>query len=335
MGPEATPLKVLISGGSGFLGTHLVKQLIERGDSARVLCRGEAPELTRLGAEVVRGDVADLETFKLAASGCSAVMHTAARVGSWGDFQDFYETNVKGTENALSACRKNGIAKFVFTSTPSVVHNGNDIEGADESLPYSEHFSAHYPETKAIAERVVLAANDSQLATIALRPHLIWGPGDTQLLPRFAKKQREGRLRLCSGPIKLVDTIYIDNAVDAHLLALDRVSPGAPCAGRAYFISNGEPLPIGEVINSVLSTANLGPVEKTISPRMARWAGSFADALYRVFRINHEPPITRFIAEQLSTAHWFDISAARRDLGYEPKVSFEEGLRRLGRHQET
>jgi nucleoside-diphosphate-sugar epimerase len=196
-------------------------------------------------------------------------------------------------------------------------------------LPYASHFNAHYPKTKAIAEQAVLAANDERLATVALRPHLIWGPGDTQLLPRFAEKWRAGRLRLCSGPPKLVDTVYIDNAVDAHLGALDSLTPKASCAGKPYFISNGEPLPIDEVINSVLDVAGLGPVEKTISPRAAWSAGVICEALYGALRIRREPPITRFVAEQLSTAHWFDIGAARRDLGYEPKISFKEGLGRL------
>jgi nucleoside-diphosphate-sugar epimerase len=282
-----------------------------------------------MGAEVVRGDVGDKQSFVAAAAGCDAVMHTAARVGSWGSYKEFFRTNVTGTENAIASCHEHGIDRLVFTSTPSVVHRGGDVEGADESLPYASHFDAHYPKTKAIAERAVLRANDASLATLALRPHLIWGPGDTQLLPRFAEKWRAGRLRLCSGPPKLVDTVYIDNAVDAHLRALDSLSPGSPCAGKAYFISNGEPLPIDEVINSVLAVAGLGPVEKTISPQAAWTAGVVFEALYAAFRIRGEPPITRFVAQQLSTAHWFDIGAARRDLGYEPRVTFKEGLGRL------
>ena len=322
-------MKVLISGGSGFLGRNLASRLLERGDAVRVLCRGDAPELLKMGVEVARGDVGDRESFVEAAAGCDAVVHSAARVGSWGPYEEFFRTNVTGTENAIAACRENRINKLVYTSTPSVVHGGGDVEGADESLPYASKFDAYYPKTKAIAERALLSASDASLGTVALRPHLIWGPGDTQLLPRFAEKWRAGRLRLCSGPPKLVDTVYIDNAVHAHLQALDRLTPGAPCAGRAYFITNGEPLPIDEVINSVLAVAGLGPVKKRISPQVAWLAGVACEALYGALRIKKEPPITRFVAHQLSTAHWFDIAAARRDLGYDPKVTFEEGLKRL------
>lgn len=327
-------MRILISGGGGFLGKSITRRLLDRGDTVRVLCRGEYPELASWGVEVVRGDVADAATFERAADGCAALIHTAAKVGAWGAREQFHRTNVVGTENAIAACRSHGIGKLVFTSTPSVVHGGGDVEGADESLPYATHFEAHYPRTKALAEQLVLAANDPQLATVALRPHLIWGPGDTQLLPRFAERWRAGRLRLCSGPPKLVDTVFIDNAVDAHLLALDRVSPGHACAGRAYFISNGEPLPIDEVINGVLGTAGLGPVDKTIPPWVAWAAGVLAEAVYGALRIEQEPPITRFVARQLTTAHWFDIGAARRDLGYEPQISFAQGLQRLRKWHE-
>jgi len=322
-------VKFLVTGGSGFLGRNLVARLLSQGEHVRVLCRNAAPELERQGVEVVLGDVADLDAFKRAASGCSAIFHTAAKVGSWGAYEDFHRTNVGGAENALAACKENGIEKLIYTSTPSVVHAGGDVEGADESLPYATKFDAHYPKTKAEAEKLVLRASGSSLGTVALRPHLIWGPGDTQLLPRFAEKRRAGRLRLCSGPAKLVDTVFIDNAVDAHLCALRSLSPGAACAGKAYFISNGEPLPIDEVINSVLATAGLDPVDKRISPRTAWLLGALAEALYRTFGVRNEPPITRFVAHQLSTAHWFNIGAASRDLGYEPRVSFREGLERL------
>jgi len=321
-------MRVLITGGGGFLGGALTRRLLERGDQVRILARGDYPELVALGAEQVRADVADAEAFERAATDCDALIHTAAKVG-WGPYAEFHRTNVVGTRNAITACRAAGVHRLVYTSTPSVVHTGGDVEGVDESVPYATHFDAHYPRTKVEAERLVLAANDRELSTVALRPHLIWGPGDTQLLPRFADRWRSGRLRLCSGPPKLVDTIFIDNAVDAHLLALDRLAPDAACAGRAYFISNGEPLAIDEVVNGVLATAGLGPVEKRVPAWAAFVAGAIAELVYATLRIRREPPITRFVARQLSTAHWFDISAARRDLGFEPRISFAQGLQRL------
>ncbi len=328
-------MKVLVTGGGGFLGRSLVTRLLKRGDAVRVLCRGDYPELATWGAEVRRGDVANSSTFNQAAEGCDALMHIAAKVGAWGAYDSFYETNVRGSENAIRACRTQGIRRLVYTSTPSVVHGGGDLEGANESLPYAEHYEAFYPKTKAIAERLILAANGESLSTVALRPHLMWGPGDTQLLPRFAERYRAGKLRLCSGRPKLVDTLYIDNAVDAHLLALDALSPESACAGRPYFISNGEPLPIDEVVNGVLGTIDLGPVKKKIHPFVAWGAGAVAESVFSLCGIKKEPPITRFVAHQLSTAHWFDIGAAKKDLAYEPRINFVEGLQLLRAwHQE-
>jgi len=210
-----------------------------------------------------------------------------------------------------------------------VVQRGRNIEGGDESLPYASNFSTHYPRTKAVAERMVLAADSEHLSTVALRPHLIWGPGDNHLVPRIVARGRAGRLRLIGNRPNVVDTVYVDNAADAHLAAAHRLAPGAPCAGRAYFISNGEPLPLAEITNGILAAAGLPPVTKRIPVPVAIALGGLAELLYRGLRIRREPPLTRFVARQLSTSHWFDISAARRDLGYEPRVSIEEGLRRL------
>lgn len=325
-------MKVLITGGSGFLGRNLAQRLLARGDHVLVLCRNDYPELVKQGATLIRGNIANAQQVSDAAQNCDAIIHSAAKVGAWGTYRDFHSTNVVGTQNVIATCQSHGIQKLIYTSTPSVVHSGGDVQGGNESLPYATHFEAHYPKTKAIAEQLVLDANSSNLSTIALRPHLIWGPGDSQLLPRFVERYKAGRLRLCSGPPKRIDTLFIDNAVDAHLLALDRLAPESACAGRAYFISNGEPLPIDEVINGVLGTVGLGPVKKTIKPWNAFVAGAVAEGIFGALRLKREPPITRFVARQLSTAHWFDISAARRDLGYIPKVTFAEGLARMRLH---
>jgi nucleoside-diphosphate-sugar epimerase len=236
---------------------------------------------------------------------------------------------VTGTENVIAACKKHGVRKLVYTSTPSVVHGGGDLEGADESVPYPDHYEAPYPETKAKAERAVLAANGPELATVSLRPHLIWGPGDPHLVPRILARARAGKLRrVGTRPVK-VDVTYIDNAADAHLLAGDRLDVGSPVAGKAYFISNGEPVDLWEFINRVLAAAGLPPVTMTVSVWKARLAGQVLEWVYRTLRLPGEPPMTRFVASQLSTSHWYDIAAARRDLGYSPGVSVEEGLRRL------
>jgi len=322
-------MKALVTGGGGFLGGAIVRLLRERGDCVVSLSRGSYPELERLGVEQVNGDLGDREAVVRAAAGCDIVFHVAAKAGIWGDYADFYRANVTGTENVIAACRENGITRLVHTSSPSVVFDGRDVEGGNESLPYPSRYEAHYPRTKAIAERIVLAADSTELATTALRPHLIWGPGDNHLVPRIIAKARAGRLRRIGSRPCLVDTVYVDNAARAHLQAADRLSAGSPPAGRAYFISNGEPIPLWEMVNRILAAAGLPAVERSVSPKVAYAAGVICEALWGALRLPGEPPVTRFVAHELATAHWFDIGAARRDLGYEPEISIDEGLIRL------
>ncbi len=325
-------MKALVTGGSGFLGNAIVRRLLARGDEPRSLSRGLHPEPEALDIERLRGDVADEEVVSRAAAGCDIVFHTAARIGGFGPRAEYWRTNVQGTANVIAACIRQGVPRLVHTSTPSVVHGGDDIEGGDETLPHAARFEAAYPETKAAAERLVLAANGPGLSTVALRPHLVWGPGDSQLVPRLLERARSGRLRLVGSGRKLVDATYIDNAVDAHLLAADRLAPDAACAGRAYFIAQGEPAPAHELIDGVLAAAGLPPVTRRIPMRAAWLAGALAEIAYHVLGRTEEPPITRFGARQLGTAHWYDLGAARRDLGYAPTVSTAEGLRRLAAH---
>ncbi|HBG07268.1 MAG: 3-beta hydroxysteroid dehydrogenase [Geobacteraceae bacterium GWC2_58_44] len=322
-------MKALVTGGGGFLGSAIVRQLRARGDEAVSFSRGDYPELTALGVEQRRGDLTDLNALVEAARGCDIVFHVAAKAGVWGSFQEYHAANVAGTENVIAACRNHSINRLVYTGSPSVVFDGSDVEGGDESLPYPAHFEAHYPHTKALAEQAVLAANSPSLATVSLRPHLIWGPGDNHLVPRIVAKARSGRLRRIGRRPCLVDTVYVDNAAEAHLNAADRLTPGAPPAGKAYFISNGEPLPLWEMVNGILAAAGLPPVTRCVSPALAYAAGTVCEAAWKALRLSGEPPMTRFVARELATAHWFDISAARRDLGYRPGISTEEGLRRL------
>ncbi len=323
-------MKILVTGGGGFLGQAIVRQLIERGDAVVTLNRSAYPELTALGVVCRQGDIADAEAVLAAAEGCQAVIHVAAKAGPGLHAPDFERPNVAGTENVLAACARHGIGLLVHTSSPSVVHGGGDIENGDESLPYAEHFQAPYPETKARAERAVLAANGPELKTCALRPHLIWGPGDNQLLPRLIEKNRAGRLRL-PAPGKKIDTVYIDNAAAAHLLALDNLADSATAAGKAYFISNGEPLANGEIIAGLLQAAGETPNIRSVAPGVASTVAAAVEAAWRLTGRRSDPPLSRFVVEHLATAHWYDIGAARRDLGYRPRVSIEEGLRRLRR----
>jgi len=322
-------MKALVTGGGGFLGSAIVRQLRARGDEVVSFSRANYPELAALGVEQRSGDLADQQAVLEAARGCDTVFHVAAKAGVWGSFEDYHRANVIGTENVLAACRAHAIQRLVYTGSPSVVFDGSDVEGGDESLPYPAHFEAHYPHSKALAEQAVLSANSPTLATVSLRPHLIWGPADNHLVPRIVARGRAGKLRRIGQRPCLVDTVYVDNAAEAHLNAADRLTPGAPPAGKAYFITNGEPLPLWEMVNRILAAAGVPPETRSISPSIAYAAGTICEGIWKALRLSGEPPMTRFVARELSTAHWFDISAAKKDLGYRPKVSVDEGLKRL------
>ncbi|MDG3006246.1 NAD-dependent epimerase/dehydratase family protein [Paludisphaera mucosa] len=320
---------VLVTGGGGFLGSAVVAMLRERGQPVRSLTRRHYPRLDALGAEQVEGDVADVATVDRAAAGCQAVFHVAAKAGLWGPEHEYRRTNVVGTENVLAACRKHGVRKAVYTSSPSVVFHGTDLEGVDESVPYPDHYEAAYPETKAIAERLVLEANDEALATVVLRPHLIWGPGDNNILPRIYARARANRLFRIGRRNPLIDLTYIDNAAAAHLLAADKLDVGSAIAGKVYFIAQGQPVPLWDMVDRFLEIAHLPPVRRTVPRGLAIAIGRALEGVYRTFRLKGEPRMTRFLAHELSTAHWYNLEAARRDLGYAPHVGIEEGLRRL------
>ena len=321
-------MTILVTGGGGFIGRSIVRALLDRGEPVRVLCRGDYPLLREWGVDLWRGDIRDQEVVAAAVEGCDAVFHTAAHIDLWGPYETFFAVNTLGTRHVIDACHQHRVRRLVYTSTPSVVHSGDAVSGVDESAPYPSQFEAHYPATKALAEQEALAANGDALSTVAIRPHLVWGPGDSSALPRLVARAKAGRLRMVGRP-QQIDTTYIDNAVDAHLLAYDRLEPGSPVAGKAYFITQGEPLEGPTFINDMLDAAGLPPVSRTIPAPLARSAAALAEAVWNTFKLQSEPPVTRFLVSQLSTAHWYDISAARRDLGYDPKVSYREGMVRL------
>jgi nucleoside-diphosphate-sugar epimerase len=321
--------QVLVTGGGGFLGTALIKLLVQRGLAVRSLSRRLYPHLQEMAVEQIQGDVADPRVVTRAVEGCQTIFHTAAKAGIWGSDKDYERINVQGTHNVIGACRAHGSRRIIYSSSPSVVFNGLDMEGVDESVPYSARFEAAYPETKARAEQIVLESNAASLATISIRPHLIWGPGDNNLLPRILARARRGQLRRIGRRDPLIDPIYIDNAALAHLMAADRLEPGSPIAGRTYFVTQGETIPLWDMINHFLKAAGLAPVKRSVSRPVAFAAAGLLELTYVLSRRAQEPPMTRFLARQLSTTHWFNIDAARRDLGYQPRVSIAEGLERL------
>ena len=324
-------MKILVTGGGGFLGQALCRGLRARGHEVVSFNRGRYDALDALGVAQVQGDLAQRDAVIAAAQGCAAVFHNAAKAGAWGSYHSYHLANVVGTQNVLAACRAHGIGKLVYTSTPSVTHRAtHPVEGGTaDRVPYGEHLKAPYAATKLIAEKTVLAANDAALATVALRPRLIWGVGDNQLLPRLVERAKTGRLAFVGDGNNRVDTTYIDNAAQAHLDAFEHLAPDAACAGRAYFISNGEPRTMRETLNSLLGAVGAPLVHRTIPFGLAYAAGAVCEGLWHALPLQGEPPMTRFLAEQLATTHWYDMAPARRDFGYVPTVTFDQGLARL------
>jgi len=321
-------MRVLVTGGAGFLGSSICRQLAALGHEVVALQRSAGDHLRGIGITIARADVCDLPALLRAAERCDAIIHTAGKAGLWGRAADYHRVNVDGTANVIDICRKKGIRYLVHTSSPSIVHSGGSIDGADESVPIAAHFTAPYPQSKAAAERLVVAANGEDLLTTALRPHLIWGPGDPHILPRLIAKARGGSLML-PGPDKLVDTIFVENAALAHIRALQELTGRGRCAGRPYFVSNNEPMPQGEIIQRLLEAVGVDAKIRAVPVPAAKAAGAVCEFTWRTLGLRSEPPITRFAVEQLATSHWFDTRAAERDFGYRPAFTIEEGLQRL------
>lgn len=319
--------KVLVTGGGGFLGKAIVKRLLQRGDAVFSIARSHYPELDALGVTQIQGDLADASAVDAAVDGKDLVFHVAAKAGVWGAYETYYRPNVIGTQNILRACKANRVPRLVYTSSPSVVFTGKDMAGVDETAPYPPKFHTPYTETKAIAEQAVINAAKEGLPVITLRPHLIWGPEDPHIVPRII--ERADKLAKVGKRDNLADTIYIDNAADAHILAADKLAENPSLSGKIYFISNDEPVPLWDIINGILRAGGCKPVTRTLPHGVVWTIGAILELVYTAFRLKGEPRMTRFVADELGTAHWFDISAVKRDLGYKPAISIAEGLKRL------
>jgi 2-alkyl-3-oxoalkanoate reductase len=323
-------VNALVTGASGFLGLYVAEQLVARGDRVRALCRKNDPQLAALSVETVCADLRDRQAVIDACRDVETVFHVGGVAGMGGPWRAYYQTNVLGTRHVLEGCLRHGVGRLVYTSSPSVTFDGRSQEGVDESAPYPKRWFSHYAHSKALAEQHVLAANGQQgLLTCALRPHLIWGPRDRHLIPQLLNCARRGWLRRVNDGKNRIDTVYVENAATAHLLAADALRPGSPVAGRPYFISQGQPVNCWDWINELLALAGLPPVQKSLPLPVAWTIGAVCEAAYSLLRLSGEPPMSRFLARQLSTSHYFDISRARHDFGYEPKISMDEGMRRL------
>jgi nucleoside-diphosphate-sugar epimerase len=329
-----------VTGGTGFLGRRLVARLLAARRPVAVLGRTPAPDLEARGVRFVRASLDDASAVAEACRGAETVFHVAARVGVWGRYEDFYKTNVLGTRALLEGCRRHGVRRLVYTSTPSVVYNGRDLAGADESLPLTEACPSPYPLTKAIAEREVCAASaagqgqgggggEHALRPVALRPHLVWGVGDPHLVPRVLERARAGRLRIIGDGRNRVDMVHVENAVDAHVLAERALADTGGAAGKAYFVTNDEPVFLWDWINALLTALGEPPVRRRVSLRAASAIGAVCETAWRLLRRRGEPPMTRFVAAELAKGHWFSIEAARRDLGYTPRIGMAAGTAEL------
>jgi nucleoside-diphosphate-sugar epimerase len=324
-------MKAVVTGGGGFVGGEICRRLRAAGHDVVALGRRPYPDLEAAGIRTVIHDLATPDVEKNLArafDGVDCVFHTAAHVKMWGPREAFIRGNIAATDAVLAACRSAGVGRLVFTSSPSVVASGHDLRGVNESQPYPRHYTAFYPETKAAAERAVLASHGERLRTIALRPHLIFGPGDTNLVPTILKRARAGRLVQVGDGGNLVDLTFIDDCVSAHLLAAEAIATRPAVGGRAYFISQGTPVKLWEWIGRVLAINGVPPIRRRLSAGVALGLAGVSEAVWRTLGLSSDPPLTRFLAEEMSTDHYFDITAARRDLGYAPSCDVWEATAR-------
>lgn len=321
-------MKVLVTGAGSLLMREVAIALAVRGEEVVCMQRREAhfPEGVHVHQEL--GDITNLNAVTKAMGGCDVVVHGAARVGVLGTWDEFYNTNVVGTRNILSAAHSLGVSRIVHVSTPSVAHIGDSLVGALATPAVTGHKNAFYAESKAIAEIEALHANNSSCAVVAIRPHLVWGPGDTQLVGRIVQRAEANRLAMVGSGDALIDSTYISNAVSALIAAVDAVEVGAPCAGKAYVIANGEPRTVRELMQKICTAAGVPFHPKKVPLSIALVVGSLVERVWpRVGK--GEPPLTRFVAEQLGTAHWFDPRPAAHDLKWSPTVTLDEGFLEL------
>ncbi|MFJ8333065.1 NAD-dependent epimerase/dehydratase family protein [Streptomyces sp. NPDC094437] len=325
-------MKVLVTGGSGFLGQEICRQLVARGIVTSSLSRRPSAALERLGVRQHRGDLADLDAVGVAVAGCDAVLHNAALAGVSGPAVPYLATNVLGTRHIIAACRTHGVRTLVHTSTASVVFRPGGLEGVDEYLPHPRRHLAAYPRSKAVAEALVLDADGPELATLALRPHIIWGPGDPHFAPALARAVHAGRLFMPGDGGNLIDTTHVRTAAHAHLLALDRLRQRPELlGGRAYFIGQGEPRPLREIAHGFLAAAGIRARWCAVPARLARAGAAVADVALRNVGSTRTHSLSRFLVAEMLEPHHFDLTAARRDLGFTPPIGFDAALAELTR----
>ncbi len=321
--------RALVTGGGGFVGSHIVRQLRQEGIECLVLGRNVYPEMEALGAACLQGDICDADFLLTAMQEVDTVFHVAALAGIWGKWEDYHRINVLGTENVLASCKKNKVSNMIYTSTPSVVFNGDDIVNGDEQLPYADHFLCHYAKSKVIAEKLVLESSGKNFQTCAIRPHLVWGPGDPHLIPRLLERGRKGQLKKVGDCTNVVDISYVENVAAAHILAAKNLETTGSASGQAYFISQGEPVNLWKWIDELFERMHVPAISSRVPFPLAYGAGAVLEAVHHLFSPEKEPRMTRFLAEQLAKSHCFSIDKAIKDLNYTVSITTEEGMNRL------
>jgi nucleoside-diphosphate-sugar epimerase len=326
--------RCLVIGGGGFLGGQIVRHLQARGAQVRVLGRNRYTELEALNVECLVGDISNPADAQEACRGMDTVFHTASLSYMWGKQELIYRVNVEGSANVIKSCRDEGVSRLIYTSSPSVVIGEKNIVNGDESLPYPERYNADYPRSKSLAEQMVLKANapnpnGRQLLSCAIRPHLLWGPGDPHLLPRIRKAAAGGRLRQIGDGNNQITITQVENAAWAHLLAAIELSGRARCAGKAYFVGDEEPILLWPWLNQVMDIWGLPQIKKRASWGATRFLALLSEGVHHFFPRLGEPFMTTFIVDQLVRSHSFSYQAAKRDFGYQPIVSPQEGLQKL------
>ena len=321
--------KIVVTGGGGFVGKAIVRMALERNVDCTVIGRNRYADLESLGVRCLVGDIRDENSVSMAVRGADTVFHVAALAGIWGAWSEYHSINVVGTKNVVSACRTGSVGHLIYTSTPSVVFDRDDIRGGDETLPYPQRFLCNYAKSKVMAEKMVLAANDRNLATCAIRPHLIWGPGDPHLVPRLLMKGKRRELKRVGDGTNFVDISYIDNVAHAHILAAENLAGIRSAAGKAYFMSQCQPVNLWEWINDLFQRIGIEPVTDVVPFKVAYAAGAALEMFYMLCGKKNEPRMTRFLSEQLAKSHYFSCEAIERDLGYSPVVSTEAGMEKL------
>jgi len=321
--------RALVTGGGGFVGLYIVKLLRAADIDCVILGRNIYPEAEALGASCRQCDIRDRKSVKQTIIDVDTVFHVAALAGIWGTWNEYYQINVLGTENVIAACRENGVRNLIYTSTPSVVFNGDDIVMGDETLPYGEKILCNYQKSKIIAEKSVLANNCDSLNTCAIRPHLVWGPGDPHLIPRLLERGREGELKKVGNCKNLVDISYVENVAAAHIQAARNLESSATAAGKAYFISQGKPVNLWDWVDELFDIFEVPAIQKKVPFAIAYTVGAILELGHELFASSKEPKMTRFLAEQLAKSHCFSIENAKRDFDYEVKISTDEGMKRL------